>query len=84
MKYILNLKIKCYKTIGQLDRPQLILIVAEHLHRCYSFNFITKGDNFQIVLYCDVNMDPAREKWLKEEEEWVGGGEEYVCVVEEE
>uniref|UniRef100_A0A3P9BUN4 THAP-type domain-containing protein n=1 Tax=Maylandia zebra TaxID=106582 RepID=A0A3P9BUN4_9CICH len=38
LKHILNLKM-------QFNQPQLIPIVDEPLHRCYSFNSITKGDN---------------------------------------
>ena len=34
------------------------------------------------MLYCNVNTQPSIEKWLTEEE-WLGEGEEYVCVVGE-
>ena len=61
------------KTTGQLDQPQLILIMAEQLHRCYSFNLVTKGDNLRIVLYCDVNMDPARNGEVAERGRRVAG-----------
>ena len=56
-----------------MDQPQLIVIVGKHLHRCYSFNFITKGANFSIVLYCDVNMDPARDREVAERGRRVAG-----------
>ena len=74
LKYIPHLKNEILSQ--QLDHPQLIPIVDEHLSISLPFNFITiytKGDILGIMLYCNVNMDPDRDREVADRGRRVAG-----------
>ena len=66
----------------QLDQPHLILIVTEHPGVGF-ITIYTKGDVLGIMLYCNVNMDPARDREVADRGRIVAGRGRGVRMVEE-